>query len=130
MIDSIKIFLTYKLGGEYIIKNGEYSTATLNSGVIVTPSKLIKRPEYSEPHQKVILGEEFVNNALTLPKCPYQKGTNEYYKWFRTDIAKLLMDWKKLNNEQKIQRHIEMYVKDMTGLASVENNIHYSFNIN
>lgn len=124
-----KISLSYQVTGEYLVKRGKYSSAKIKFGknivkydcgqegpevIIENPSQVIEKPEFADSHISVILPEAFIERALELPKCSARKGSDEYHRWFRSDMGKLLLDWKKLNDIQKIERHIEIYVKDIT----------------
>lgn len=144
MLETRKIFLTYFLGGKYLVKRGNYSSAKISRGaktitydcgmvdretIIDVPSKVIDDPEYAESSIKVILPSEFVERALEVPVNPHKKGTPEYHRYFRSNMGKLLMEWPKLSEKQKIQRHVEIYVSDMTGLTDITNGRDYSFEI-
>lgn len=130
MIDkNAKIFLTYSLGGKYITKRGEYSVAKLSGGVITTPSKTLEQPEYAECTMRVVLNNAFIERALSLPECPYKRNSGEYHWWLKSDMGKLLLDYKNLTDEQKIQRHVEIYVKDITGISELIKGEDYNYDL-
>lgn len=125
-----KIFLTYTLGGKYLIQRGEYTSATISRSskdtqydcgiigketIIEKPSFQKKAPKYAEATQKVTLGESFVEMALTKPECPYKHGTDEFYAWLRSPMGQFFKNFKNMSDEQKIEYHVNLYVKDMSG---------------
>lgn len=101
-----KIFLTFNEGGKYLTKRGIYSTCS----------------------RKVVLDYSFIEKALEIPESP-KRNSGNYHRWLRSDLGKLWSDWKKLSDEQKIKRHIEIYVKDMTGMLNPEEGDDYTFDI-
>ena len=123
-----RIFLTFNESGKYITKRGEYSVAKLSGGNVTTPSKTLKHPEYADCSRKVVLDYSFIEKALEIPESP-KRNSGDYHRWLRSDLGKLWSDWKKLSDEQKIKRHIEIYVKDMTGMLNPEEGDDYTFDV-
>ena len=139
-----KIFLTFNEGGKYLIKSEEYTSASVHNGtkkiqydcgviapelIVDVPSKIKRQPEYADCNKKVILNYSFIERALEFPECPYKRNTGEYHWWLKSDMGKLALDFKKLNDEQKIKRHIEIYVKDMTGILNPVEKEDYSYQL-
>ena len=123
-----KIFLTFNEGGKYLTKRGIYSTAKIRQCIVVEESRTIKHPEYADCSRKVVLDYSFIEKALEIPESP-KRNSGDYHRWLRSDLGKLWSDWKKLSDEQKIKRHIEIYVKDMTGMLNPEEGDDYTFDI-
>lgn len=117
-----QISLTYTVGGECLKKSGIYTVAdvtvknafTKNEVFILNkPSRTIEPAQWNYSQTSVTLGGQFIEMALEPPVKPQEVN---YHKWLRTPLGKLSQDWKKLTPEQKIHRHIEIYVADMGGL--------------
>jgi len=116
-----QISLTYTLGGECLVRKGQYTSAdvyvkfpfTKNEVFKINkPSKTIVHAEYEKAVQQVTLSNSFVQTALDKPEKPNDMSWN---RWLRTPIGKLYQDWKKLSDEQKIAFHVNQYVIDMNG---------------
>ncbi|MCP4255041.1 MAG: hypothetical protein GY775_16865 [Candidatus Scalindua sp.] len=122
-----KIFLTYTLGGKYLVSPGIYKeaivvngskTKTYDCGIVgkevITkrPMQVVKEPSYKEATQTIELGSEFIKRALEKPKPP-KKG---YQRWLRQPEGKLFQEWKTIkDDETKIKRAVAIYVADLTG---------------
>ena len=121
-MDELIITLSYRIPGEYLTKRGKYRSAVISkvNGEYITDKNLatLESAEYADCTQAVKLGNAFIEHALERPTPP--KSKDSYHRWSRTDMGKLYIEWKKLNNAQKIKRHIEMYVRDLTGQLEPE----------
>lgn len=96
-----QISLTYELGGEYLLRRGQYKL-----------SKTIKRAEYAKAVQQVTLSNAFVRMALDKPEKP---DGMSFKRWMRTPMGRLYLNFKKMPAGEKIAYHIEQYVADMGG---------------
>lgn len=136
-IDEGKIFLTYELGGKYLVKRGKYKAAKVKAGkeikydcgiigpeCIVTKAMQVEEPpKYEKATQSLPLGKEFIEMALTRPKCPFKYKDNAYFKWLRSPRGKFYAEFNKLSDEVKIKKQLEFLVEDLTG--SVGNKFTY-----
>lgn len=116
-----QISLTYELGGEYLLKRGQYTSADVyvkgtfsknETFKLNKPSQTIKKAEYAKAVQQVTLSNAFVRMALEKPEKP--DGVS-FKRWMRTPMGKLYINFKKMSAEEKIAYHIEQYVNDMGG---------------
>ena len=116
-----QISLTYELGGEYLLRRGQYTSAdvyvkgTFSKNETFKLNKLsqtIRKAEYAKAMQQVTLGNAFVRMALDKPEKP--EGMS-FKRWMRTPMGKLYLNFKKMSAEEKIAYHIEQYVADMGG---------------
>lgn len=122
MIDkNSQIFLTYKLGGESLVKAGVYKSAkvlvkNVNTDkevvVVLEPMQVIEKPKYSYATMTTILGSEFIEAALERPIKP--EGRNIHW-WFRTIQGQLFLNWNKLSDEKKLEMQVISFVEDMRG---------------
>lgn len=116
-----QISLTYTVGGEYLLRQGKYTSADVSVTnpfsknevfKLNKPSQTIERAVYEKTVQQVTLGTQFVRHALTVPEKP---DNMSWGRWLRTPLGKLYQDWKKLSDAQKIAFHVQQYVIDMNG---------------
>ena len=116
-----QISLTYELGGEYLLRRGQYTSADVYVKSTVSknetfkinkPSQTIKRAIYSKATQQVILSNTFVRMAIEKPEKPERMS---FQRWMRTSMGKFYLNFKKMSAEEKIAYHIEQYVADMGG---------------
>ena len=111
-----EIYLTYQVGGECLLQKDKYQEAKINvtnsfrrdeKCVIVNPMKILSEPVFEYAVQKVTLGKEFIENALTKPE-PSKKKLN-----FKN--SKFITSWGRTSQIEKIKFAIEKYVDDLGG---------------
>jgi len=116
-----QISLTYELGGEYLLRRGQYTSADVyvknplsknETFKLNKLSKTIKRAEYAKAVQQVTLSNAFVRMALDKPEKP---DGMSFKRWMRTPMGKLYLNFKKMSAGEKIAYYIEQYVADMGG---------------
>jgi len=116
-----QIFLTYKLGGESLVKAGVYKSAEIkvkNSWLkneevtMVKPMRTISEAEYSHASNKVVMSSAFTAMCLERPKPPKDRNIN---RWLRTTEGVLYSNWKNLSIEQRVYAQIQIYVNCMSG---------------
>lgn len=116
-----KISLTYTLGGEHLVKQGEYSVAKVKviNGFkdnevfsVLSPSQTITKPEYKYATQNITLSEKFVKDAYKRPTPPEGRNINW---WLRTEEGKLFKNWNKLTPEQRVDTKVAIYVDSVGG---------------
>lgn len=114
MIDNTsKISLTYRIGGEYLIRKGNYTVAELNNttGEVKTHSKTIDEPVFSEPKKHVTLPYSFIEMALERPEIPYKKAP--LHEW------KAYSEWKVWSKNKRLHYRIMQLVTDLQGFDVV-----------
>lgn len=74
--------------------------------------RVIEPPEYKESTQVINLGPQFIKMALTRPVKP--RGMS-FHGWVKTTMGKLFQDWKRLNDEQKIEAHLKEIAESLGG---------------
>lgn len=101
-----KIFLTYSLGGKYLLNAGKYD---------IIKDKLLcrKSPEYSKCTQKVTLEYSFIKNILSPPEKPEDMS---WGRFLSTSEGKLHQKWKKLSQKEIVSYRLWQYVKDLGGI--------------
>ena len=116
-----KISLTYTLRGEYLSRKGQYISADVfvknpfqktEVYKVNKPMQTIQRAEYQKAYVTITLNESFVQMCLDKPEK--QEGMS-MVRWLRTPLGKMFLQWKKMNDAQKIEAHIKQYVEDMGG---------------
>lgn len=114
-INETTIVLSYQLAGSTFVSKGKYKEAKITkSGVIDKPMKTIKAPEYHYATQSITLGKEFLEQALMRPKAP----RHGFQRWLRQPEGKLYSEWNKLKPETRLEKVIEIYVSDITGMQN------------
>ena len=116
-----KISLTYTLGGETLQDRGIYVAADVYVKNLFTknevfkinkPMRTVQRATYKKAQMQVTLNENFIEGAITLPVKPKEMS---FHKWLRTKDGKTFLACKKMNNEQRVNYHVKLYVNDMGG---------------
>jgi|SRR6056297_1447106 len=116
-----KISLTYTLRGEYLVRKGSYISADIYVNNAFTKNETFKvnkpmktniQAEYQKAYVTITLNESFVQMCLDKPEK--QEGMS-MGRWLRTPLGKMFLQWKKMNDAQKIEAHIKQYVEDMGG---------------
>lgn len=128
MIDNTsKISLTYKKGGEYLLRKGNYTVAELSTTPkekytktdgsesmirsVITNSKTVDEPIYSEPKQHVTLPYEFIKKGLERPDKPDKKAP--IYEW------NAYSQWETWSKAKKLNYRIHQLVSDLQGYDPV-----------
>lgn len=92
-----QISLTYLIGGEYLIKSGEYDDC----------GNTVIEPIYERATKNVTLGKSFIDGALERPKKPHRKANISDWNTYN--------NWNKSSVETKLASSIINYVKDLGG---------------
>lgn len=116
-----QISLTYTVGGECLVRPGNYTSAKVDikhAGTdkeivtILKPSQEISAPIYKKAMNTVTLSSAFVEEALKEPTKP---GFMSIERWLKSYRGQMSRKWKTLTDLQKIEVSVSKYVSDMGG---------------
>jgi hypothetical protein len=101
------VTLTYQLGGvQTTYGSYEYKERTSSGNILEEDQRLftLKQPTYSDCHMRVLLGEAFVNYAISDEGRPRRGGNFKAYTF-----------WRRMSETERLHFHIYKYVHDMSG---------------